>query len=175
MLTAGALNGIAIWFRNIINWFRRIWYALNHAVVISAVSEMGTATRGGNLDAEYDFRFSYNGEEKNVKAIEPGRGSDSITSGNTVELFWIPGKKRAMITRYKTDEKSRRAVLICDVVSVIALIIMLVSFFSIGSIGSVSRNGDSGANRMLLIMAGVYGSILVMIIASIIRKKFRRN
>ena len=57
MLTAGALNGIAIWFRNIINWFRRIWYALNHAVVISAVSEMGTATRGGNLDAEYDFRF----------------------------------------------------------------------------------------------------------------------
>ena len=60
MLTAGALNGIAIWFRNIINWFRRIWYALNHAVVISAVSEMGTAIRGGNLDAEYDFRFSYN-------------------------------------------------------------------------------------------------------------------
>ena len=78
-----------------------------------------------------------------------------------------------MYAQYKTDHKSRKTLLICDVISVISVVALIIGFILLYSKSSGSRTGSLAAS-MMLIMILVYGSILLMIVMSIIRKKLKK-
>ncbi len=162
MLEAAALNGLMIWIMNIINWFRRVWYALHHAIVIPGICE--------TLVTETDystklFSVNYYGMPCMVKV--PGRRNQfgNLGKGETAGLLWIPGRKRAMLSVFKANEKSRKIVLICDVLSLLGLVLLIAGFVVLGLHRSIP-----GHDTSMVFTALTCGSIILMIAMSIIRK-----
>lgn len=170
-MTTIALNGIAVWFFNIANWIRRIFYVLRHAIIVEAVCDTSDGSNTYTNESKV-FRFTHEGQEITTTLTESDAILQKIEKGQTVRLFWIPGKKRAMLDPYKTDKESRSTLLICDIVSVLSVIVMIIGFVLISSSTKRSNNA-SIMSSMLLSMIFVYSSILLMIIMSIIRKKLK--
>ena len=169
MLQAAALNGFAIWIASIINWFRRVWYALHHAVEIPGVCETLVTDENETVKT---FSIDYNDVKSTVKVTGSGKQFAEIGKGETADLLWIPGKKAAMFSEYKADEKSRKTVLICDILSLTGLVLLI-----IGAVLMTQRNRSYGQDTINLsvIMGMIYGSIILMIVTSIIRKKQKRG
>ena len=88
-----------------------------------------------------------------------------------MNIRWIPGRKNGMLPSYFVDPASRKAVLICDIVSLVSLAVLILSpiliYVLIISPGNV--NGSLGS-----ILAGLFvGSIAVMVIVSLIRRRYK--
>lgn len=172
MLTAGALNGIVIWFRNIINWFKRIWYAMHSAIVVSGVCEEMEPSNRYQGQIKYSFRITDDNKAHSVTVYEFKNRLETVGKGSTVELLWIPDNSKAIPNYYKADEKSRKVVLICDVISVISLAIFIIGWIIMGT---AMRRLASNSSNTALSAGCIYGSVIIMIIASIVRKKFRKS
>ena len=159
MLQTAAINGLAVWFRNIINWFRRLYYHLK-----GADSVYGKLIPGD--DKEFlEFSIDDNGTMRTVKAREVGLGekiNNYVTDKGEVELLWILGAKRAMVKRYQDNT----TMLVCDAGSIVCLVLLITSF---ATIGTMSYKGSP-----LLTMLMFMGSIVCMIVFSVIRRKYRK-
>ncbi len=167
MLGAAIINGIVMWIKNVVYWFMRVWYALKHANIVSGIYE---DVKGNGDQLRYTFRIDENGTEYVVTAGDPKAMMQTAVKGKAVELLWVYGRKRAIISQYRTDDKSRKTLLICDVISVIAVILF------IGGYAFIMSNLKNISEAMIPVLNAVcVGSIAAMIIASIVRKKLRKT
>ena len=115
MLTSGIINGIIILIQSIIGWCRRVKYALNGAVIVPAVYEKAVkSNRNDGFQSEI-YRIDYEGSAHSVKVTELARKFQTLMADEPVNLVWIPGTEKALLSTYREDEKSRKALLVCDV------------------------------------------------------------
>ena len=169
MLSAAVLNGFAIWIRNVINWFVRVWYAMKNAVEVTAVCDT-LVIDDTSAAAAKKFIFTYEGQEYSVKALGVGKEYTELTKGQEATLLWIPYSKRAEFAQYKTDEKSKKTLLLCDVLSIAGLVLLVTGFILLGS--SVTKGNNPGLYT--LVEGMIIGSVALMIVMSFIRKKCRK-
>ena len=172
MLTAGILNGFVIWIKSIIDWIKRVWYALHGAVIVPGVCEKANISSGKSAIISETFRVSYEGTGSSVKVSGPPQQFESLPADEATDLLWIPGKNKAMLTRYKGDEKSRKTLLVCDVASLAGLAALIGGY---AWMFSFLKNSEKlGQTQMILIELLIVGGIALMIIMSIIRKKLKK-
>ena len=169
MLYAAVLNGFAIWIRNVIIWFIRVWYAMRNAVEVTAVCNT-PVTDSASAAAAKKFIFTYEGQEYTVKAFGLGKEYTEVTRGQKARLLWIPYSKRAKFSRYKADEKSKKTLLLCDVLSLVGLALLVTGFVLTGS--SVQKGINPGLYTLTEGM--IIGSVALMIVMSFIRKTCRK-
>ena len=160
------LQAFVLWIHYLINQIRRIHYTLHHAIDVIAVYNR-TGKRA-------QFSFEYNGKPYSVYVAGPESMVNWLTDGKQVKLRWIPEKKGAMLSEYADDSKSRKAVLICDIISIVSFAGLLAVCAAV-SLG-VSK-ADSSASlsqfRIILTDAVVVGAIVLLIVMWRIRKKYK--
>ena len=165
MLSAAVLNGFAIWIRNVIYWIVRVWYAMKNAVEVTAVCDT-VVIDDASAAAAKKFHFTYEGQRYTVKALGLGKEYSDVTLGQKASLLWIPYSKRAEFSRYKTDEKSKKTLLLCDVLSLAGLVLLVM--------GIVLLESSADLGLYTLTEGTVIGSVALMIVMSFIRKTCRR-
>ena len=169
MLAGAAMNGIAIWIMCVIDWFVRVWYAMKNAVEVTAVCDT-LITGNASSAAAKKFIFTYEGQKYTVQASGLGKEYSDLTKGQEATLLWIPYSEKAEFSLYKTDEKSKKTLLLCDVLSLVGLVLFLIGFILLGSTIKKKANPELYA----LVEGVVVGSVVLMIVMSIIRKRCRK-
>lgn len=172
MLAAGVMNGIIILIQSIIGWCRRVRYALKGAIIVPATCEKAVSSNRNDGYQSEIFRIAYEGSEYSVKVTDLATKFQVLPVDEPVNLVWVPGTEKALLSTYREDEKSRKTLLICDVLSLVGLTLMILGIVLIAT-GSRSDMSHSHAQTVLM-EAFFLGGIALMIIMSIIRRNLRK-
>ncbi len=157
------------WIQNLIDIFRRIHYSLHGAIEITGVYNPDKS-KG---DA-YCFDIEHDSQACQVHVISPQENLSTMGS-KPVTLWWIPGKKGAMRAVYANDPKTRRALLIWDIVSAISFILLLGVFAMVYVVVAVQKPGESIPVSLITVTEFTFLAVIAaMIVASVMRKKLRR-
>ena len=134
--------------KNLFCLMSRIHYFLRHAIYKTIE------------DTQSNFvKICYNNQEYDVQVIDDINMLDTLEFGRSINIRWIPGKSIAKLWPYANNKRIQKTVFICDVISILSLLAIIILLI---------------LNYKKITTGGIYailGSVILMIIMSIIRKK----
>ena len=106
MLQALIMNGFVALIMSVVRLIRKLYYKLKGAVTVEAFVEEPSVIKEGFMTVVR----THEGEPYSItlaKMMEREPNFDRYEKGESIDIYWIPGKKRAMIPKSQAVRKKQ--------------------------------------------------------------------